>query len=299
MDSFSVKNSGIETGEIKKVRKVTDVLFSVLLILSLAVTAVLTIKNLNHDNFVRLTGPVSGKFNFCGLGTTKDYPYLYYSDLGTSSLTAILRSGFCVKTCPTEGFTYECNELYCKDPYVLRTLYATKLSLDDICMPESRDNLPTGFTTGYDVIMKNSLSNISEGVHDLQLSKRAIWGAMAVAVVLNLLYIYLMATQTTGLAMISLILIEVSFAAGVASFVWLGFSQKEGTFYAFAFLMGLLALIFNCVLFANWNSFKVAIAVIDATADFFVATKRLVFVSLVSFVFTCLTFAYFGGSLIL
>lgn len=41
--------------------------------------------------------------------------------------------------------------------------------------------------------------------------------------------------------------------------------------------------IFNLVLFCKWKQIKIAIAVIDATADFFVATKRINLVGIVYF----------------
>lgn len=58
-------------------------------------------------------------------------------------------------------------------------------------------------------------------------------------------------------------------------------------------------LIFNCVLWCKWKQIKIAIAVIDATADFFVTTKRINLVSVgyfflmmmwVAFWATCMVF---------
>lgn len=49
-------------------------------------------------------------------------------------------------------------------------------------------------------------------------------------------------------------------------------------------------LLFNCLLCCFWKSIKIAIALIDATADFFAATKRIIFVSLVYFVVTIVVF---------
>jgi hypothetical protein len=61
-------------------------------------------------------------------------------------------------------------------------------------------------------------------INDFHLSRRAIWTTMTVAIVLNLVYIYLMANFTSVLALISLVLIEVSMVASVGGFVYLGFS---------------------------------------------------------------------------
>jgi hypothetical protein len=41
----------------------------------------------------------------------------------------------------------------------------------------------------------------------------------------------------------------------------------------------MFGLICNCVLYCNWESFKISVALVDAAADFMVSTKRLVFVS--------------------
>lgn len=45
----------------------------------------------------------------------------------------------------------------------------------------------------------------------------------------------------------------------------------------------IIGLIFDLLLWCYWSSFKEAIAIVDATADFFVATKRIIFVSISSF----------------
>ena len=43
-------------------------------------------------------------------------------------------------------------------------------------------------------------------------------------------------------------------------------------------------LVFNFILWRKWKQIKIAIAVIDATADFFVATKRINLVGITYFV---------------
>jgi len=45
----------------------------------------------------------------------------------------------------------------------------------------------------------------------------------------------------------------------------------------------IIGLFFDLMLWCYWSSFKEAIAIVDATADFFVATKRIIFVSISSF----------------
>jgi hypothetical protein len=135
VDSFSVKNSGLEKAEIVQNRKVTDVLFSVLLLLCIAVTLVLTLKNLSNDNLQRLLGPISGKNNVCDIGSLKGYPYLYYTDLSSTSLSSIQNSGFCVKECPSlaNNLNYQCNEPYCNNATILQNLYPTTAAVNSLC----------------------------------------------------------------------------------------------------------------------------------------------------------------------
>jgi len=56
--------------------------------------------------------------------------------------------------------------------------------------------------------------------------------------------------------------------------------------------------IFNCVLFAKWKNVKIAIAVIDATADFFMKTSRINFVSAGYFWISAVWFAIWMTSII-
>lgn len=48
--------------------------------------------------------------------------------------------------------------------------------------------------------------------------------------------------------------------------------------------MLLFAVIFDLLLWCYWSMFKQAIAIVDATAHFFVSTKRILFVSFAVFV---------------
>lgn len=53
-------------------------------------------------------------------------------------------------------------------------------------------------------------------------------------------------------------------------------------------------LIFNCLLCCFWSKVQLAIAIIDATADFMVATKRLAFVSMTYFFITIMYMLFWG-----
>ena len=67
-----------------------------------------------------------------------------------------------------------------------------------------------------------------------------------------------------------------------------------------AFLAGILGfmfLLFNCALYCYRDKLKVAIAVIDAAADYYAATKRLIFVSLFYFVLHIVVIGLMGLTL--
>jgi len=49
-------------------------------------------------------------------------------------------------------------------------------------------------------------------------------------------------------------------------------------------VMLLFAVIFDLLLWCYWSMFKQAIAIVDATAHFFISTKRILFVSFAVFV---------------
>jgi len=64
-------------------------------------------------------------------------------------------------------------------------------------------------------------------------------------------------------------------------------------------ISGIIALIFfNVVLYCKWKQIKIAIAVIDATADFFVATKRINLVGITYFVLMAAWSAFWVACLI-
>lgn len=59
-------------------------------------------------------------------------------------------------------------------------------------------------------------------------------------------------------------------------------------------VMLLFALIMDLLLWCYWPLFKQAIAIVDATAHFFISTKRIL---VVSFIFFCLEFMVAVGAL--
>lgn len=108
------------------------------------------------------------------------------------------------------------------------------------------------------------------------------------AVILAIFWMYLMSNCARCLAITSVALIMLIFVGGGAFCIVYGITgggNKDATTGLYAGGGGLLffGLIFSCCLYCNRNSLETAIAIIDASADFFIDTKRIVFVSIFYF----------------
>lgn len=95
---------------------------------------------------------------------------------------------------------------------------------------------------------------------------------------MNIGYIYLMSRQTVILAYISVIGLEICYVAGIGANLYFYSKGYHGCLIG-AICVGFLALVFNCMLYCYKDKLKVAIAVIDAAADYYAATKRMILVS--------------------
>lgn len=105
--------------------------------------------------------------------------------------------------------------------------------------------------------------------------------------VYSLIYMYAMSIFPTAIAYLAIFFIELVFVVGGAGLIFEAFKSddkhaKNGYLSGGA---GFLAfgMIFNCLMWCYWSKLKEGIAIIDATADFFVATKRIIFISLFQF----------------
>lgn len=102
--------------------------------------------------------------------------------------------------------------------------------------------------------------------------------------VYSLLYMYAMSIFPTAIAYVAIIFIELVFVVGGAGLIFESFKtddkdRKNGYLIGGAVYL-LFGVFFNIMMFCFWSKLKEGIAIIDATADFFIATKRIIFVSL-------------------
>jgi hypothetical protein len=105
-------------------------------------------------------------------------------------------------------------------------------------------------------------------------------------------FMWMMSACARGLAIFSLILLFISFFGGAgACFMMSTKVVDEKSIYLISgAILAVMGLIFVCCIYCNRNSLETAIAIVDASADFFVATKRIVIVSIVYFIISVLFF---------
>ena len=138
--------------------------------------------------------------------------------------------------------------------------------------------------------MVNSFKQSSAGqaLTDVEASRKAVFICLGLAFVYSILYIYAMSRFADCLAKFAILIIEVCLAgsAGLCFYArgldGVTDNQKHGYLIGGA-VIAVVFVLMNMLLCCFWKQVKVAIAVLDATADFFAATKRIIFPSIIYF----------------
>lgn len=149
----------------------------------------------------------------------------------------------------------------------------------------------------FESSFKSMLESNAAGkqVMDLYKSSRAIYIAIATAIILCFAYIYLMSFFAEQIAWTIIGITQVSLFVGCGACIFEYLDKHNSTntltkdqangFLAGGIVLGLLALIMLIMLFCGFNQLKIAIDVVDAAADFIRKTKRIVSIPVVYFVF--------------
>jgi len=134
----------------------------------------------------------------------------------------------------------------------------------------------------------------------MSLAQTAIFVSFGLALVYTFIYLYLMANCAHLLAYVSIGLIELILLATVAGNVYGATQVSEGSmgFWIGAGVSLFFFLVFNCMLWCYWSKLQVAIAVIDSTADFMIATKRIAFVTIYYFFNSLFAVLFWGFGLV-
>jgi hypothetical protein len=204
--------------------------------------------------------------------------------------------GVCVKTCPKKaGDKIECHKTSkiqdCNSAKVSESSYET-IDIANYCFPKNVDDLPAASKQGWDNVVKDfKNSQAGKLINDMKVTKKAVFACMGLGFVYSILYIYAMSRFANCLAKFAILIIEFCLAgsAGVSFFLRssVTITDESKNFYlGVGISMIIVFALFNLILFCFWKQVQVAIAVIDATADFFAATKRIIFTSVVYFFLT-------------
>jgi len=309
---FSVRNSGIENGLVTD-RKCTDMLMLILFVAFLGAMGYVTAYANKHGDLDKLMAPLDGDDNFCGISAGfEDYGHLYITDLSIASVNGIFDTAVCVKECPQTNTTISCkttsNVASCG-----QGAYDTKQVLG-YCFP--RSNLPDSMKAGWKMALDAFLQNpIGKYFNDLYLSSRAIYWSMAMGVVYCFILIAFLSAFAEPIAWICVALIQIGLlGVGVAGFFMrqqelerqnqiamttdqLKLSNETANKYMmFGILGSILALLFCVCIFCGFRSLKLAIDVIDASADFLNGTKRIILVPVFYFFLTIMVLLVWVGA---
>jgi cytochrome c biogenesis factor len=182
------------------------------------------------------------------------------------------------------------------------------------CFPSS--DLPEEFVEGWTKAKEAFLENPIGGYfNDLYLSSRAIYISFGMSVVYSFVFIYLMGFFAETIAWVCIVLTQLAFiGAAVASFLWrksliARFDKNIATWtdekaqnlidnnasnrnYAMAgiIIFSIIAALFLLAICLGYKSLKLAIDVIDASADFLKSTKRIILVPVLYFFFSVIVF---------
>lgn len=239
-------------------------------------------------------GRFCGKDNGVANGDLTDYPdFYYYKKPGHDWLY-----GTCVKECPHEkDDVIECAKTqFVTNCAMAHDGYATE-GVIGLCIPRTGDAADT--LVGGPVNKAFSNQYITQFWKDISITANTIFISLGLGLVYTIIYLYLMSNCATCLAYMAIGLLEVIWLAGIAGCIYAGMNaSKNGANPTGAWIgaggCGVGFLFFNCMLCCFWSKLQVAIAVIDATADFMAATKRMVIVTIYYFIIAIIVFLIGG-----
>lgn len=136
---------------------------------------------------------------------------------------------------------------------------------------------------------------VSKFWRDVELSSTAIYISLGLGLVYTMMYLYAMSNFAHIIAYIAIAMLEIIFVAGMGAALYGTTKVNPATSMWITFGCILFAfLLFNCLMWCSWSKMKVAIAVIDSAADFMVATKRMVLVTILYFFVSVIFFVIWG-----
>lgn len=319
-DGFNAKDQGLGNGVVKE-RGCKDILCLMVFAAFIAAMVFCTIYGNKHGQLAKLMAPLDGDDRFCGFETITDagkvdlkaYPKLYITDLKLSTPKAIFQNGVCVDKCPKKGDKMKMSATKEVQGTEREAQYNTK-EVIGYCFPTG--DLPEEFKAGWKAAKDAFLQNpIGSYFNDLYLSSNAIFISFGMSVVYSFVFIYLMSAFAEPIAWICVVLAQLAFIGGaVAGWFWrvelvkthdmniklwtdekaqnLIDANKTMQTYAMLAIVGfaIASCLFATCIFCGFKSLKLAIDVIDASADFLARTKRIILVPVLYFFVSVIIF---------
>lgn len=98
------------------------------------------------------------------------------------------------------------------------------------------------------------------------------------------------------LALVSIASFNLIWIGAIGAFIYLASKPHVGQgqrtiYYVWTVFAIITLLVYDLLLWCNWKKVEIAIALVDATADFFAATKRLILVSVLYFFVSLVIFS--------
>ena len=310
-DDFNVKKD-LGEGPFKE-RRMTDMLCCIFFLAFLTGMGFCTVFGYSNGKPGKLIAPIDGDKNICGVDAGyEDLPNLFIGDIHSAveNPTDIFEFGVCVEKCPDTAEVSK-TSLNCKPTNEVRSCamtavnaYATR-SLFGYCIPEY-DTLSEdvkGHWSDLEARMMELMGG--DSARDLYNGRWVVAGSFGIALVIVLIYVWMMDKFAVYIAWISVALIQISFIVGGISLWYASTSAKEDDeggmsswYFWGAILTWVCGLLFCLFMACNWKSLRVSIAIIETAADWFADTKRILLIPFMYFVIGLLIFAGWVGCMI-
>ena len=297
VDGYSVKNTvpGIGDGSVVQERKVTDIFCLGIFIAFLVAMLTCTSLGFKYGDVDKYLAPIDSNLLICGHPTKKShtdttynkeavgYPYLYFTNLAEKD---VFNNGWCVSECPkTQTSALKFAPVAGKStPDVAGGQYGT-IKVMNYCIPNPKE-LSEAQMVGYNALKSALLNNAAgRNIQDLYKSSRAIFISMAMSIVYCVAFIYLMSSFAEQIAWGIVAITQLGLFAGSGICLLEYFETKGGSgvtaekskgFLIAGIVLLLSAFIMLCMLVCGFNQLRIAINVVDASADFTKKTKRII-----------------------
>lgn len=301
-------------------RGCTDFLCAVLFLAFLSVMFASAIYGLIKGKPRTMVAPYDHSEMTCGIiDDVKDYGKLYLARLepqpddadNIGHPTRIMRRIFfedavCVKKCPmSKDDTLEGNMNDDKSAELIMdandNIFTTH-SVMDICWPDF-DDMSEDAKENWMLILEGLEENVVfMQMMNLYSAWKAIVFSMFMALLLSIAYIYFLSVFAEYVAWGIIFATQIGLIAlSLFSFYYYTKTTengKSGAGLAVGIISGLFAIIFCLLIYFAWNQLKLSIEIVNCSADFLAATKRLLFVPVAYYMVLFLFFLFWIACMI-